>query len=348
MFFLDRQTVVGIDIGTTAIKLVELKRKENKFELINYGILEKHSHLERINEAIQTSTFKLLEERTALLIKNLFSQTKCRTRNIVMSLPNFSTFLSVIDFPRIPAREMAKVISLQASQYVPINIKDVSLDWQIIEENSEKSQVLLMAVPKEVVERYVRIAQLVNLDLRALEIESISTSRALRKEDMGIFIIVDLGGRTTSLSIVDKGFLRASRNIDTSGGDLTQVIATGLGINPLRAEELKRTFGLKKEEISFKNLMRPLLDAISLEIQKSIDNYYQKTSQRVEKIILTGGGANMLGITDYYAESFNIPVEKGDPFSYGIIEYRSELSPVLKEIGSSLTVACGLALRELI
>ena len=340
---------LGIDIGTTAIKVVELKRNEGKVELSNYGILEKYGHLERINDAIQTSTFKLLEESTALLLKQLLRTAKIDNATAFMALPGFSGFVSLIDFPMMNEKELAKAIRYQAVQYIPMSLEEMTLDWQTIETSADRMKILLMAVPTEIVKRYVKTAELVKLNLKGLELETVATARLLGVKEKNPAVIVDIGGRTTSISVIDNGTLRQTHNIDTAGGDLTQVIASGLGINPLRAEEIKKTTSLNPEyrgEIDMLKLLSPLLDVIKREAEKAINNYYLQSKRRVEKVILTGGGANLNGLDKYYSQSLSLPVVKGDPFSWGIISYHPNLAPIIREIGTNLTAACAVAFKN--
>jgi len=341
---------LGIDIGTTSLKIVELKRKEGRMELSNYGILEKYGHLERINDAIQTSTFKLLEESTALLLKQLLRTAKLDAVTSYMTLPGFSGFVSLIEFPEMKEKELAKAIRYQAGQYVPMSLAEMTLDWQIMERENDRMQVLLMAVPTEIVHRYIRIAKLAKLNLKGLELETVATARLLGTKEKSPAIVVDIGGRTTSISVIDRGNLRQTHNIDTAGGDLTQVISSGLGISPLRAEEVKKTSNLDIQYqggIALLKLLTPLLDVIKREIEKAINNYYLQSKRKVEKIILTGGGANLNGLDKYYSDALLMPVIKGDPFSWGIISYHPNLAPIIRDIGTNLTAACAVAFKNI-
>ncbi|MGC8851721.1 MAG: type IV pilus assembly protein PilM [Minisyncoccia bacterium] len=341
---------LGIDIGTTSIKIVELKYFQGKTELSNYGILEKYGHLERINDAIQTSSFKILEESTALMIKDLLKTSKIESRPTFISLPAFNGFVVVADFPYMSPKELAKAVKLQAPQYIPMSINEITLDYQVIESSNEYLKVLIMAVPTEIITRYVKVAQLAKLDLKGLELESVAVARLFGLKEKEPIALVDIGGRSTSISIIDNGSLRQIRSIDVAGGDLTQVIATGLGINPFRAEEIKKSYGLNIEyqgELAILRLLTPLLDVITRETNKVINNYYLLTKRKVEKVFLTGGGANLLGITDYYSKTLSIPVFKVDPFNMGLISYHPKLAPIIAEIGSNLTTACAVAYNKI-
>lgn len=351
VFNLFKQNIfLGIDIGTTSIKLVELQKTREKIELTNYGILEKYGHLERINDAIQTNSFKLLEESTALLLKQLIEKSKTKNRKTYMTLPSFSGFISIMELPEMSDKELARAVNFQAGQYIPMPLQETTLDWQIIERTNGKIIVLLMAVPTDIIKRYVQSAELAKINLKGLELETVAIARLLGKKEKGTVALVDIGGRSTSINIMDKGALRTSHNVDTAGGDFTQVISSGLGINPLRAEELKRAYGLNLQargEVKITNLLMPLLDVIKRETEKAINNYFLRTKKKAEKVILTGGGANLQGLEDYYSKELALPVIKGDPFSWGLISYNPNLSPVMKDIGPSLTSACAVVFKDI-
>jgi len=348
--FLKQNIFLGIDIGTTSIKLVELKKSKQKIELTNYGILEKYGHLERINDAIQTNSFKLLEESTALLLKQLIEESKTKNQKTYMALPSFSGFVSMMELPEMTNKELSKAVHFQAGQYIPMPLHETTLDWQIIERTNGKIIILLMAVPTDIIKRYVHSAELAKINLKGLELETVAVARLLGKKEKGTIALIDIGGRSTSINIMDKGALRTSHNVDTAGGDFTQVISSGLGINPLRAEELKRAYGLNiraRGEVKITNLLVPLLDVIKREAEKAINNYFLRTKRKVEKIILTGGGSNLQGLENYYSKQLAMPVIKGDPFSFGLISYNPNLAPIMKDIGPSLTSACAVVFKDI-
>lgn len=347
MFGLFKQNdFLGIDIGTTTIKIVELKKQKGKLKLADYGILEKYGHLERINDAIQTSSFKLLEESTALLLQKVLVQMKPETKKTYMALPSFSSFVSLVEFPQMTNKEIAQAIKYQAGQYIPIPLKEVTLDWYPVEKKGEKIKILLVAVPTDTIQRYVKVATLAKLNLRELELETVAVARLFGKKEQEPIAIVDIGGRTTSISVVDQGTLRLSHNIDTAGGDLTQVIASGMGIDPLRAEKLKRAYGLNirnRGEINIVHLLIPLLDVIKRETEKAINNYYLRSKVTVKKVLLTGGGSCLRGIEDYYSKSLSLPVLRADPFNQGLVSYDPQFAPIIRDIGPTLTTACAVA-----
>jgi len=348
MGFFGQKEILGIDIGTTSIKIVELKVRKEKIELSNYGILEKYGHLERINDALQTMSFKLLEESTALLLKELFLKMKSKVKDSYIALPSFTGFAVLVEFPLMTEKELARAIKFQASQYIPMTLQEMTLDWQIESKTENKTLVLLIAIPTDIIKRYVKTAELAKINLKGLELENVSLAHLFSKKFQEPFVLVDIGGRVTSVSVVDQGSLIMSYNIETAGGDITQVIATALGISPLRAEEIKKAYGLNiadKGDVRLNTLVIPLIDVIKREIEKAISSYYLKTRVKVEKIILVGGGSNLKGLTEYLSKQLLLPVVRGNPFNMDLISYNPKLAVVLNEIGVTLTTACAVALE---
>ncbi len=340
---------LGIDIGTTSIKVAELKKTNGKLELADYGILEKYGHLERINDAIQTSSLKLLEESTAMLLEKLLDKVKPKTKRSYMALPSFSSFVSLINLPQMPDKEIKKAIKYQAGQYIPMPLKEVTLDWYVVDKNKGRIKILLVAIPTDTIRRYIKTANLAKLDIKEMELETVAVANLFGKKEKSPVALVDIGGRTTSISIMDKGSLRLSYNIDTAGGDLTQVIASGMGVNPLRAEKFKRAYGLSiqnRGEINIRRLLIPLLDVIKREVEKAINNYYLHSKEIVKKVILTGGGSCLQGIEEYYSNTLGMPVVRMDPFNQGLVSYDPRLAPIIKEIGPTLTTACAVIVHS--
>lgn len=344
MFF--KKKYLGIDIGTTTVKVVVLSFGEQP-KLESYGILENYAHLERVNEAIQTSSFKLVEKTTAKYLGDLLKKSNIKNREAIFSIPCFNTYTSILEIPPLSQKDLERAVYFQAKQYVPMALSEVSIDWQIVYKDNTKIKILLVAVPKELVNRYLTIAKLTNIRIAKMELESLASARSLISKERGVVGVVDIGGRSTSISVFENGVLQSLKTLDIAGGDLTQVISTGLNIIPVRAEEIKRLYGLKppigQEEVM--KLMIPLLGVIEQEMQREFTFFSKRTNKNIEKIYLTGGIANLPGITEYFSNDFKVPVFEGNPFELGLIKFDKKLEPVVKEIGSSLSVACGLLMK---
>ncbi len=341
---------VGIDIGTTSIKVAEIVRTGGSLYLKSYGILENYAHLERLNESIQTSNFKLVEEPTAQLISILLQKTNMQPDYVSMSVPAFESFVALVNLPKMPEKEIDQALAYQAKQYIPLPLADTMLEWVNVGSDEKGLQILLIAVPKDEVSRLVKTAQLAKLNLNSIELESISSARIFSTVLKGIYMIIDMGGRLTSFSVVENSKLKFVETTDLGGGDLTQVISTGMGIDPFRAEELKRTYGILNNEADsggISNLMLPILGNIVAQITKTKKLYESNHNITIDTIVLTGGSANLPGIIAYFEKEMQCKVIKGNPFEMGVIKYESKLEPIVKDIGSSLSIACGLSMMKL-
>ncbi len=346
-----RKTYLGVDIGTTSIKIVELTEAGTRPLLKNYGVLESYGHLERLNNAIQTSNLKMLDIETAELLIMLLKHLNTRATDVVASLPAFTAFTSLLEMPVMPAQDTAQAMQYQARAFVPLPISEVTIDWLPVGEHEDengvkKQQVFLISVPNEHIRKYQRIFKAAGLTLRALEVESLSLARILTEGDSATTLIVDIGSRSTALLVAENGLLKYSAQTDFAGGSLTQALSSGLGINIRRAEELKKQKGLVGTggEHELSTLMLPFLDVILKEVKRVRTTYEKEYKGKVERVILSGGGANLPGIEQYTEKELSLPTLKADPFQR--VTYPSHLTPLVKELGAPFAVALGLGIRQ--
>lgn len=346
---------LGVDIGTTSIKAVEVKQGEKLPAVLNYGMLELGGYLLRANNALQTSTLKIFEEEAAELLKILVGRMKPRAREAVASLPAFAAFTTVLDFPAMTPEELKKTIAFQAKEYIPQPLSEVAIDWLKVGEFTDEKgfrhdQILLISVSREHIKRYQRLFKLAGLTLRALEIEPLSLARLLTSGDPTLTLLVDVGSRSTSIAFAVRGELRFVSQSDFAGASLTQALAQGLNINPLRAEELKRERGISRagQGYELSTIMLPFLDAIINEVKKAQFSYGSQFpgAPQPERMVLTGGGANLMGLEAYMEKEMGMPVVKAAPFAR--FEHVHEIEPLAPEVGPVLAVALGLAMREFI
>lgn len=344
---------LGVDIGTTSIKVVEVKPGKQLPEVINYGFLESSSYLSRANQALQTSTLKLFEKDAVELLKLLIAKIRTKSTEAIASLPPFSAFTTVLDFPEMRPGEVEKSMVFQAKQYIPMPISEVAIEWMKVGEYRDDKgfahqRILLISVPQENIKKYQNIFKQAGLSLRALELESLSLARVFGGTNISPTIVVDIGSRSTNIVFLDKGQLKFNGQGDLAGASLTQVLATGLGINPLRAEELKRDRGVAGigPNYELSTIMMPFLDAIINDVRKVRYRYEEQFPEaaKVEKIILSGGGANLLGIEKYFERELGLPVAKAVPFAK--FEYLPDIDPMVPELNPVMSVALGLTLRE--
>ncbi len=348
---LPHRNFLGIDVGTTSVKVVELQAGETRPRMTNYAMLENFGHLERPNMAIHTSSFQMVEEETAALIKMAVKNMNTSTSDVIASVPSFSAFTSLLEMPVMSDADTKQAMTFQVKQYVPLPISQVTLDWLKVGERKDetgavKQQVLLVSVPNDVVAKYKSIFKAAGLNLTALEVEGFSVARVLTKNVDVLTLIIDIGSRTTNFAIAQNGLLKFTGQTDFSGSSLTQTIANGLNIRVRRAEDLKKQRGLTGMggEYELSTLMLPILDVIINEAKRVQENFERAYTEKVGEVILAGGGATLIGIEKYMQEEMGVPVERAMPLS--LVDYSPDIEPFAKELNPSLAVAIGLAMRN--
>lgn len=352
------KSCIGIDIGTSSIKVVQLRRSEDRYKLETYGELQAYGYLERLNDPFQTKSLQLLESQVIKMVSRVLKEAGATTKKAVMSIPVFSSFISVLDLPPMSEKELSSAITFEAKRYVPISLSEVKIDWEVIDrkevgpsESKKKGlfnfRVLIIAVPKEVIAKYLRIAQALGLNLLSLELENFSYTRSLVGNDLSTTCVLDFGARSTSFTINDRGSIQISHSLDIAGTELTRALSHSMGIDFRRAEMYKRE-GLNHMGLGagreIKEVILTFIDKIIFEIERVIDSYQKKTGRKVAKLILSGGSSNLVGLEDYLENKLKIDVMIGNPWAR--VAYPLILESILKEIAPKFTVAVGLAMRE--
>lgn len=370
------KTKVGIDIGTASIKVVELSKEGGRFKLENYGLFELESLDEALNlagSAGGSRVVQLSDQDLAWGIKEVLKRSKISARDAVASVPSFSTFATVITMPYLSEKDMAKTINFEARRYIPLPLDEVVIDWSIINiapnsnvpassglqrgeqpttydpqsaQRPPTVEVFLVAVPKQETERYKNIMKDAGLNLRALELENAALIRSLIGNDLSPIAIVNIGGRSTSILIVDNGFERVSHNYEVGGFEITKSISRSLNVSLKRAEELKRNFGIKETDNNvIEQAMSSLIDMMAFEAKKTIHSYEEVKKTKITKILLIGGLANMPNFPNYFGAKLGVPLVLGNSLARVILP--NELNKLQSELNSTFAIAIGLAMREI-
>ncbi len=354
------KSCLGIDIGTSSIKVVQLKRGEGRYKLETYGELQTYGYLERLNDPFQTRSLQLLENQVIEMLKKILDEAGVDTKKAVISIPVFSSFVSIIDLPPMSEKELSRALVFEAKRYIPVSLSEVKIDWEVVgreevdsldskKKGLFKFQVLLIAVPKEVITKYLRIAYALKLDLLALELENFSYIRSLVGNDLSTTCVLDFGARSTSFTLVDKGFIQISHSLDMAGTEITRALSHSMGVDFKRAEMYKKERGLNHKEMEagreVKEVILTLVDKIIFEVERVIDNYQSRTKKRVGKLILSGGSGNLLGLDEYLKNKLKMDVIVANPWSR--VACPPIIEPALKDIAPRFAVAVGLAMREI-
>ncbi len=335
--FSKKNAILGVDIGTANIKIAEVLHGE-KTVLNTYGIVNCPYQLGGKNDELAVPAM-------AKLLRSLINKAGTTTKRCVISFPNISVFSSVVELPRMKDSELNAAVDREAKKYVPLALSDVDLAWTVLAEtgsNLNMQKVLLTAVPKQITKNYLQLFNLAGLEPEVGEIEGLALIRSLVGNKPINCVIIDIGARSTGLNIIEHGYLRLSRNLNIGGETITAKIAQMLNINESRAEQFKKDFGVNGTTF-IPDAIRPILNIIKTEVKQLLTIYQSQNKEKLDKIILAGGGAKLPGIAGFF-EDLQVPTELGNPLQ--AVSYNKNLAQILDRYSSSLPVAIGLALRK--
>lgn len=344
-FSLGRKKVLGIDIGASSIKIVELELRAGKPHLSNYAWM-KIPDISEKNSSVGSNFF---ETAIPQYIKKITKISEIKTKKAYASIPSFGGLITLIDFPKMTPSDMEQAIKFEAHKYIPTSLDEVVISWEIIkeekssEDNLNKNvQVLLVAASRNKVLAYEKIIKDSNLKLIGIEMENLAMVDSLVGNDLGNFVILDIGYRVCNIIYTEKGIIKANRNIDAGGSDITRVIAKSLGITPERAEMMKvsgKDFFSLESSLNF-----PSIDLIIDEISRIIKTLPKKENgSGVDALILSGGTANFNGLENFISKKLGLKTIMGNPFSR--VSYDKKVEPAIEKIKSQFSVAMGLALK---
>lgn len=350
LFSTGGRKILGVDIGTSTIKIVELEKAAERITLENYGQIQSKFLYGKPFRSFEKSTLSLSTRDIASALVAINKEAKIRTRRVNFSLPDFSSFFTTFSLPPMSKDEMARAVRFEARQHVPLPLSEMALDWELIEgeaseQRKESLKVLLVAVPQRVVSQYQEIAALAKLELQNLEAEVLALNRALSSEEEGVIALVDIGAQSTTCSIVEKGVVKISHSFDLSGNNLTKALVEALEVDAETAERLKLKYGLSPKGEAIPMVLQPLLDSIIMEIKKISRHYFKVAGRESKKVVLAGGTANLKGVRDYFSRKIGKRVEVANPFTK--VAYPQVLEGVLKKEGPSFAIAVGVAMGAL-
>jgi type IV pilus assembly protein PilM len=347
------KSFLGVDLGATSIKIVELKEEAGRARLLTYGYTEQ-------GIGYPEKEFTETPERSIDLIKKICAKARTVSKQAVAALPSASVFSSVINIPSAPGKDLAEAVRWEAKKIIPLPLEEMILDWKVLTTEAavgvvtpavpqKTTRVLLTAAAKNLVKKYLDIFKGAGLNLVSLETETFALVRALVGVDKSTVIVVDMGAASTAISIIENGVPFLNRSLNVGGINITKEIAASLGIDFNQAEQMKYDAGMSPGAGGgVSKIVERALSMLLNEI-KYCANIYQNqeggSGKKIEKVILTGGGALLPNFVEYLSGALNMRVYAGNPWAR--IIYPEELRPILDQIGPKFSVAIGLAMREL-
>lgn len=339
---------VGLDLGFSSIKVVALTKEEPLHKLISLGTIA-------APQPGMISDAEIELEAVSEAIKKLLAAARIEEKEVVAALPESKVFTRVIDdLPYLSDSELPSAIKYASEEFIPMPVTEVNLYWQVLSRTSPKEKntrtvVLVVASPKNVVNKYVKVLTMAGLKPKALETEVIAVTRSLVSNNpySPTTLIVQMGATTTDLAVVSNGLILLTRSISTGGLALTRTLAQHFNFELNQAEEYKKVYGLLEDQLEGKvyETLQPIVDIILGEVRRVIQAFDGKHPQsQIKRIVLSGGGAKTPGLVIYFANKLGLEVQEADPW-YFVAKEKSVVTKLSTE-APLYSVAVGLALRE--
>lgn len=351
-------SVLGVDVGSSSIKVVQLARRGGKAILETYGELALGPYA---NTEIGRAT-NLPPEKLAEALKDVIREAKITTNLGGLSIPYSSSLISILEMPAVSERQLAQMIPLEARKYIPVPLSEVALDWWTIpkapsatafndeEEKTkrgDKLDILMVAIHNETITKYQTVVKEAGLNASFFEIEIFSTIRSALEQDSASHMIVDLGAASTKVYIVERGMVRLSHVINRGAQDVTIALSNSLGMTMQEAEIMKRNLSSAPEDkkASALDIISLSMDYVFSEANHVLVSYQKRYNKNITRVTMVGGGARTENILKLAEVHFQTEVVLGDPF--GKTEAPAFLEEVLKHTGPEFAVSVGIALRKL-
>lgn len=348
---------LGVDIGTSSIKVVELKRVGGRAVLETYGALALGPYAET---DIGTLT-NLPNDKLAQAVLDTLKESGTTLASAGLSIPATASLLFVAEIPsNVAEGDFATVVPTEARRYIPVPISEVSLDYWMIPKKQEsayettietkpenqKTEVLVAAIHNDTLSKYSEVVKQSAIDTSFFEIETFSAVRSTFSHEMAPVLFVDIGAAKTKLAVIEYGIVRSFHIVNRGSFDITHALSASLGISFSQAEDLKRMYGLGSGgDARQAEIIKVALDYIFGEVNSAIMEYERKSGKPITRIVFSGGGALLKDFLTVARPAFSTEVFLGNPFAK--VEAPAFLEDVLRLTGPEFTVAVGLALRGL-
>jgi len=330
----------GLDIGTTAIRLVQLGKNH---QLMAYGMVP-------VDQKIAMSDSKADQERLAQVLQDAITKTGVSTKNVAVGLPSSRVFTSVVDIERLEPAELQKTIHFQADSIIPTPLNESKIDWAIIGDSpadANKVEVLITSVPNSFVENRLDVLESIGLNVIAFEPDNLALVRSMLPPNFpSPQMVLDIGNNSTDLVINMNGAPRLTRSIPTGSEAIIKAAKQNLNIDDKQAQEFVFKFGLSQDKLEGQvyHAIIGTIDLLMTDIGKSIkffETRYQNI--KVERIVMTGAASSMPEFPLTIANKFNVNVEIGN--AWGNVHYPPEKQNELLAASNHFGVAVGLAER---
>jgi type IV pilus assembly protein PilM len=333
---------LGIDLGASGMKIVELVNDAGRARLTTYGFTEYETGGVSYGETFANTEMKGKE------LRELCEKAGIKTNRAITGLPMSTVFTTLFSFLDSTDKELEAQVKSKLKNLAPIPEEDMVIDWKKVSAPGEDKlvRVSVTAASKKQITNYVEIFKTAGMQLASLETEAFALIRSLLGKDKALSVVVDVGAAKTNVLVVKEGVPVIHRTVKTGGENITKFIALKFGVDAKKAEEIKKNLLATKSD-GIESMVREIAQPVINEI-KYCQNLYaeQYNSGNIEKLVLSGGSALVAGLAEVLQKETGLRSFIGDPWARVI--YPDELRPVLDKIGSRFSVAIGLAMRDML
>jgi type IV pilus assembly protein PilM len=332
----------GLDIGTTAIRLVQLRGGGSPKALVKYAYVPLDSN-------VSVSDSKADQQKLAQAVQQLVDQARPTTRNVAVGIPSSRVFTTVADVDRLASNELAKAIEYQADSLIPTPIDESKVDWALIGDSpadKTKQEILLTSVPNKFVEDRLDVLESIGLNVIAFEPDNLAMARALAVSSPAPQLILDVGRRSSDLVVISGDVPHLTRSIPTGVEAIVKGATQNLNVDEKQAEQFVFKFGLNKDKLEGQvfQAINSTVDLLATEVEKSIKFFQTRyAGTKIDRIIVTGGASVIPEFPLYIANKFGINVEIGN--AWRNVSYSQDRQNELLTISNQFGVAVGLAER---
>jgi type IV pilus assembly protein PilM len=334
--------IFGLDIGYGSIKVMQIETMTKKRSVVGYGAIT------FAPDAIKDGTI-VDPEVIAAAAHELFSKQlvgDITTRRVILSLPAAKSFTRNVHLPKLKAKDLNDAISAEIDQYIPMNRTELYVDHTVVREVAGELEHLIVAAPKRVVDSYMQIADILNIEVVGIETTIDASSRLfVQAENSDVpTVLIDFGSTSADLTIYDEGLV-VTGTTPSGGDDFTNIIATTLKVSKQEAHIIKTKYGMgvSKKQKEITQGLSPILQQIVKEIRRMIRYYEERATdgRKISQVVTMGGGSNMPGLSEYLTSTLRLPTRTCDPWQN--LNFKKLQPPNMAEKAMYVTAA-GLAL----
>lgn len=350
--------VVGVDIGSSSIKVVQLKQDKTRIALETYGEIALGPYEGKMAGEITNLSNELL----AKALQDVLREANITTKQPYFAIESNASLVFLLTLPRISERDLGTTIPNEARKYIPVPLSEVTLDWWVLPENltspgdeqltdsNEKMQVFVAAIRNDALQRYQNVITSAGLQSGSFEMEIFGAIRSTLKHDLAPVMVIDFGASGVRVSAVEYGVVKKFHTINRGSYHLSATLAQSLGVTFDRAETLKKEVGLtgtsfQEQTEKARAVLQSNTSYLFTEIENVLQSYEQEYRKAIDAIYLVGGGSELPGFKEELEKRFSIPVRHSAAFSKA--QAPAFLESILQQASPTFAVSIGCALKQL-